>query len=421
MNSSIRLIPSGFGFLDDKWGGIYRGGSYLLVGPRKSGRTLLGLQVALEAAKSNEVCLYFTNMRPKDLMIQAASLNFDIQAYMNQNLIIVVRVAPPNDVYDYPNPDDYLVEYLNDIITVVNQYNPSRIIFDELTPYIGFDNIDRLKDTFLSTLEYIEERDISSLFLVGEPATEKAEEIVDSLAQYVTGLIYLKKDNKKFEDRFHGGHVTISPNVGHTEGQFTSQYRIEPYKGLTTDFEKPNFKTQYEEKIVSDLPPRTNHPPQQKKNNYQSEAYTFSNVYNYNDFQLILNNQIALYQSTGQTFNLVSFKLDPAAQVKGLSTLNQLQGAVRSATDKKDKICTIDNKVVVLLVKSVTKNVMKLIQNVQVNLPSEDAEYINAVLKFISIFTLEVDENVDNAENLMNYVLNADTDQENSYTPLTKY
>lgn len=421
MSSSIRLISSGFGFLDKKWGGIYRGGSYLLVGPRKSGRTLLGLQFALEAAKSNEVCLYFTNMRPKDLMIQAASLNFDIQSYMNQNLIIVVRVAPPNDIYEYPNPDDYLIEYLNDIITVVNQYNPQRIIFDELTHYIGFDNIDTLKDTFLNTLEYIEERDISSLFLVGEPATTKAEEIVDSLAQYVTGLIYLKKSDQKSEDRFQGGHVTISPNVGHTEGQFTSQYRIEPYKGVTTDFEKPNFKTQYEEKKVSGLTPKSTPVQQIKKRGYQSEPYTFSNVYNYNDFQLILNNQIALYQSTGQTFNLVSFKLDPAAQVKGLLTVNQLKSAIRLATDKKDKLCTIDNKIVVLLVKSETKNVINLIQNVQANLPSEDPDYIEAVLQYISIFTLEVDEKVDNAENLMNYVLNADTAQEDSYTPLTKY
>lgn len=235
MSSSIRLISSGFNFLDKKWGGIYRGGSYMLIGPRKSGRTLLGLQFALEAAKSQEVCLYFTTMRPKDLMIQAASLNFDIQSYMNQNLIIVVRVAPPNEVYDTPNPDDYLVEYMNDIITVVNQYNPQRIIFDELTPFIGFRNLEMMKDSFLKTLEHIEERDVSSLFIIGEPATEKAEEIVDSLAQFVTGLIYLRKSGKKLEDRFHGGQVIISPNVGHTEGQFSSEYKIEPYKGVTTD------------------------------------------------------------------------------------------------------------------------------------------------------------------------------------------
>ena len=112
MSQGVSLISSGFSLIDKKWGGIYRGGSYLIIGPRKSGRTLLSLQFALETTKANEVCLYFTNMRPKDLMIQAASLNFDIQSYMNQNLLIVVRIAPPNEIYEVPNPDDYLIETL---------------------------------------------------------------------------------------------------------------------------------------------------------------------------------------------------------------------------------------------------------------------------------------------------------------------
>lgn len=421
MSSSIRLISSGFNFLDKKWGGIYRGGSYLLVGPRKSGRTLLGLQFALEAAKSQEVCLYFTTMRPKDLMIQAASLSFDIQSYMNQNLIIVVRVAPPNDVYDMPNPDNYLVEYMNDIITVVNQYNPQRIIFDELTPFIGFNNLDFLKDSFLATLEHIEERDVSSLFIVGEPATERAEEIVDSLAQYVTGLIYLRKSGKKLEDRFQGGQVVISPNVGHTEGQFSSEYHIEPYKGVTTDFKKNESTHVYTDRSIDDEQKKFSKIKQNGNGHRKSDLTYFTNVYNYNDFQLILNNQIALYKSTGQTFNLVVFKLDQVATVKGLLTVNQLQNAIRLASDKKDKICAFDNKVVVLLVKSSSKNVINLIQSVQDNLPSNDMEYINAVQQYISIFTLEVDESVENAESLIRYALDADRFSGSTYTPLTKY
>jgi len=229
MVSSVRRIASGFNFIDRNWGGIYRGGSYLVVGPRKSGRTLLGLQFALEAAKASEVCLYFTIMRPKDLMIQAASLNFDIQSYMNQNLIIVVRVAAPNEIYEVYNPDDYLVEYFNDIMTVVDQYRPARIIFDELTPFVGFRNLDFLRDTFLKTLEYIEENDITSMFVISEPATQKANSIVEGLTQFVTGVVQMKKEGQK-ADRFQGGTISIIPNVGHTEGQFTSEYRIEPWR-----------------------------------------------------------------------------------------------------------------------------------------------------------------------------------------------
>src|SRR3989304_5351831 len=119
MKKKIQLLPSGISIVDNSWGGFYLGGTYLLLGPRKSGRTLLGLQYAMECAKQKEVCLYFTSMRPKDLMIHAASIDFDLQQYMNQNLIIVVRVAPPSDLYDLGNPDDFLVEYMNDIVTVV--------------------------------------------------------------------------------------------------------------------------------------------------------------------------------------------------------------------------------------------------------------------------------------------------------------
>lgn len=418
MVSSIRRIPSGFSFIDKNWGGVYRGGSYLLVGPRKSGRTLVGLQFALEAAKSSEVCLFFTIMRPKDLMIQAASLNFDIQSYMNQNLIIVVRVAPPNDIYDMYNPDDYLVEYFNDIITVVDQYHPTRIIFDELTPFVGFKNLDHLRDTFLHTLETIEERDITSLFIISEPATQKAQNVVDGLGQFVTGIIDLKKEGGA-ADRFHGGTVTISPNVGHTEGQFTADYRIEPYKGVTTEFSKEPYFSPTEE-IQPTLPkPRTINRP--TRIDIPSEPYAFSNIYNYNDFLLILNNQIALYKSTGQTFNLISFKLDPAAQVKGLLSINQLQNAIRQSTTKKDKICVVENKVIVLLVRGSLKGVVDLMTNVQNNMPSQDPNYVNAILEYISIYNMEVDERAENAESMMEYVLSAETSVSNAYQPLNKF
>ncbi|MFA7229231.1 MAG: RAD55 family ATPase [Melioribacteraceae bacterium] len=416
MAGAIRRIPSGFSLIDKNWGGVYRGGSYMVVGPRKSGRTLIGLQFALEAAKAAEVCLYFTLMRPKDLMIQAASLNFDIQSYMNQNLIIVVRVAPPNGIYDLYNYDDYLVEYFNDIITVVDQYHPSRIIFDELTPFVGFKNINYLQDTFVRTLETIEERDITSLFVISEPATKMAQSIVEGLTQYVTGTIELRKDNEVKEERNQVGKVTIVPNVGHTEGQFTENYKIEPFKGVTTDFSPPT-------KTIEELPsmPRGRNFNKPTRIDVPSEPYAFSNVYNYNDFLLILNNQIALFKSTGQSFHLVSIKLDPAAQLKGLLTINQLQNAIRLSTSKKDKICVVDNKVIVLLVRGSQKSAVELMTNMQNNLPSQDQNYVNAILDFISVYNTEVEEHIENADTMLQLVINSNIDSLNTYLPLNKF
>lgn len=430
MSGSVKLIPSGFGFIDDNWGGIYKGGSYILVGPRKSGRTLMGLQFALEAAKSQEVCLYFTNMRPKDLMIQAASLNFDIQSYMNQNLIIVVRVAPPYEVYDAPNSDNFLIDYLRDIITVVDQYSPSRIIFDELTPYIGFRNIGLLRDTFLSTLETIEEQDITSFFILGEPATDKAQAIVNVVCQYVTGLIHLKKLPNKINNKYHGGEVTITPNVGHTEGQFNFKYQIEPFKGVTLA-DEPKF-------VAPRIAPAPLFPPAEPKisripaiqaitpHASQEPASTvardlFNNVYSYNDFQLILNNQIALFKSTGQTFSLAAIKLDPAAQINGLLTINQLQNSIKVSAERKDKICLNDNIVLVLLVRSMQNSVSNLLSTIQQNLPSTDEKYIEAVLQYISVYNIEANANIDNAESILQNILSPNVQGMQNFVPVNKY
>lgn len=406
MKRNIQLVQTGLPLIDQAWGGFYKGGTYLLLGPKKSGRTLLGLQYAMQSARQKEVCLYFTNMRPKDLMIHAASIDFDIQTYMNQNLIVVVRVTPPVDLYDLRDPDEYLIEYLKDIVTVVEQFAPKRIIFDELTPYIGFSNLNLLRESFLETLENIEQRDVTSLFTIGEPATPVAQSIVDELVQHVTATIYLQKKIMPGDFKSQSGKMTITPNIGHTEGQFTANYSIEPYKGIVTDF-KPSWP---QAELPGTVPAETK---PSKDGRYQSlsnfdmyqEPYSFSNFYEYNDFLLLLNNQIALYKSTGQIFSLISFKLDTAAERERLLTINQLQNAVRLATDKKDKICVFENKVIVLLIRSDKKSLAGLVTKIQANFPSNDPNYIKTVQQYISVLSVEIDETVENAESIMKFVI----------------
>ncbi len=401
MKKKIQLIPSGISLVDSAWGGLYRGGTYLLIGPRKSGRTLLGLQYAMECASQKEVCLYFTNMRPKDLMIQAASIDFDLQHYMNQNLIIVVRVAPPTDLYEVNNPDEFLVEYLNDIVTVVDQYQPNKIVFDELTPFIGFRNVNLLQDVFVRTTEAIEDSGITSLFVVGEPATPFANSIVDALASYSTGLIYLqKKENDVNKSQM--GIMTITPNIGHAEGQFKSNYFIEPYKGITVDY-RPTPK--YEHLSTSATAESDLKYKSLAEVNLPEGNYTFSNIYSMNDFYLILNNQIALYKSTGQIFTIISFRLDTEAEKQQMITLNQFQSAVRLSTDKKDKICLINNKIIVLVSKDDQKFVNNLITKIKNNLPNNDPTYVKNVTQYISFYSVKVDEAIQNADDIFQLLM----------------
>ncbi len=413
MKKKLKLISTGLSIVDKSWGGFYRGGTYLLLGQRKTGRTLLGLQYARECVKQKEVCLYFTSMRPKDLMIQAASIDFDLQTAMDQNQTIVVRVSPPSDVYEGENQDHFLVEYLNDIVTVVEQYQPDRLIFDELTYFVGFEDTNLLQQTFLQAIEKIEEQSVTSLFILAEPATPLAQMIVDAIAQHTTGVLYLQKKYDEESNLLPGGKLTITPNVGHTEGQFISNYYIEPYKGIVFDLEgKPQFKNPFATEFYEN---NKNIVPQVKsvQSKYKPltnvdivpEKFSFTNLYDINEFKLILNNQIALYKSTGQSFVLISLKLDPIAEQQKLITINQLQNAVRLSTEKKDKICIVENKILVLISKGDEKTLNLLVAKLKNNLPNTDLNYIDLVMKYIYAYTYQVDDRIENAEQLLSQLI----------------
>lgn len=304
MKKAVQLFPSGISIIDSAWGGLYRGGTYLLVGERKTGKTLLSIQFAVETAKQKEICLFFTNTRPKDLMIQAASIDVDLEHYMNQNLIIVVRVAPPPEPTQFGNRDDYLSEYLSDIITVVNQYNPTRLIFDEITPYIEFEDLGKLRETFSNTFEQIEDLGVTSLLSIREPASASTQMIFNILNSYATGVIQLSKKTDA-NGSTKSGIIDIQPNIGHTEGRFKAYYSIEPYKGITTDFKIPKTKEKTIEKTQEKI---ENYIPLSEIKSTTQEI-SIPNFYSLDDFKLILNNQIAMYKTTGQVFTLASFKL----------------------------------------------------------------------------------------------------------------
>ena len=401
MTKKIQLFPSGIPLVDFAWGGLYRAGTYFLIGPRKSGRTLLALQYALECAQRREVCLFFTTMRPKDLLIHAASIDFDLQHYMNQNLIIVVRVTPPEDLQEVDDPDTHLAEYIKDIVPVVKQYNPNKIVFDELTPFIGFKDLKFLKNIFLHTIDDIENTEITSLYVLAEPANPASQNIIDTLIDCSTGIIGLQK-KADVVNKYHSGIMTITPNVGHTEGKFSANYYIEPYKGISVDY-RPSER----ERIKPELFTYAAEPKYESfaDINMDDDAITLSNVYSLQDFELIINNQIALFQITGQEFALVSIRLDQYAERKGMLTLNQLRNAIRLSTDKKDKICTIGSKIFVLITKPKDNVVANLVTKIKSNLPNDDPNFFQAISTHISVYAVTVNKDVKNAEGMIAQIL----------------
>ena len=385
MKKSVQLFRSGIPIVDNAWGGFYHGGTYLLVGEKKSGKTLLSLQYAVEAAKNKEVCLYFTNSRPKDLMIHAASIDIDLENYINQNTIIVVRVAQPTETTEFKSRDEFLSDYLRDIISVINQYNPTRIIFDELTPYVEYENLNSLRESYGSMIESIEDLGITSLFILREPAAQSSKMIFNVLNSFATGIIQLHKAEDSEEQQ--PGIIDITPNIGHTEGKFKANYFIEPYKGITTDFKitKRSTRENILPEITELIPTKTG--------SSNSPEYLVPNIYSINDFKLIINNQIALYKTTGQMFTILSLRLNTTIPILPRISFEQLNYSVKSVAHKKDKICTIDDKIYILITKSDDKLIDDFISKVHQSLSSNGSTNVTYLM-------LKVNDSMNSADDV---------------------
>lgn len=385
MKKSVQLFRSGIPIVDSAWGGFYHGGTYLLVGEKKSGKTLLSLQYAVEAAKNKQVCLYFTNSRPKDLMIHAASIDIDLETYINQNTIIVVRVAQPTENTEFKSRDEFLSDYLRDIISVINQYNPTRIIFDELTPYVEFESTNNLREAYGSMIESIEDLGITSLLILREPAAQSSKMIFNVLNSFATGIIQLHKAEDSEEQQ--PGIIDITPNIGHTEGKFKANYFIEPYKGITTDFKitKRSTRENILPEVTEVIPGKTR--------DLNTPEYLVPNLYSVNDFKLLINNQIALYMTTGQMFTILSLVLNPSVPSHSRITFDQLIYSVKLAAHKKDKICIIDDKIYILITKSDDKIIDAFISRVHQTLNGSGA-------RDVSYLMLRVNDSMNSADDV---------------------
>jgi circadian clock protein KaiC len=318
-------------------------------------------------------------------MIHAASIDIDLENYINQNSIIVVRVAPPTETTEFKSRDEFLSDYLRDIISVINQYNPTRIIFDELTPYVEYENVNSLRDSYGSMIESIEDLGITSLLILREPAAQSSKMIFNVLNSYATGIIQLHKSEDSEEQQ--PGIIDITPNIGHTEGKFKANYFIEPYKGITTDFKITKRATR--ENVLPDI---TELMPN-KTSRVNIPEYLIPNIYSINDFKLIVNNQIALYKTTGQMFTVLSLRLNSTSQSHSRISFDQLSYSVKIAAHKKDKICTIDEKIYILITNSDDKLIDAFISKVHQTLNGNGSANVSYLM-------LKVNESMNSAEDI---------------------
>ncbi len=204
-------LLSGIDVIDDGWGGLYRGGSYLVYGRAISGRGLLSLMFTQTGTLLGEQCLLISPERPRDLMIHAASIGFDLRKAHETGRVKLMRIPP---VFSLQNAgDDGVSRALHDLVTIIRQHQPGRVVISDFTPFVLFKSFDRLRTEFIQMLDEIEPLNTTVMIGMSEPASRRSDEVIEFIKTQMTGSIHLELEQD--DDTNTRRRITLIPNIGH--------------------------------------------------------------------------------------------------------------------------------------------------------------------------------------------------------------
>jgi archaellum biogenesis ATPase FlaH len=224
--STVSFAPkhlSGIDVVDGAWGGLYRGGSYLVYGRAASGRGLLTLTFAHTGAQLGEPVLFVSPDRHKDLMIQAASIGFNLRESYENGIVRLMRVPPLMNLQNMG--DDGVAGALWDLVNLIRQHRPTRLIMNDFMPFVAFRSFDRFRNEFIQFLEQIDSLETTMMLVMPEPANQQSKRVIEFMASQMTGSMHIElaDDNPTTTKR----RITLIPHIGHIKRQVVDYWDLE--------------------------------------------------------------------------------------------------------------------------------------------------------------------------------------------------
>ncbi|NNE35873.1 MAG: hypothetical protein HKN13_11575 [Rhodothermales bacterium] len=221
-------ITSGVDVVDRAWGGLFRGGSYLVYGRVSNGRGLLALAFEQAGVAVGERAMFVSNSRQKDLLIQSTAIGFNVAEAGRDQLFRHVRT---NDLSPANRED--VGARIDHLIDLILEFKPARLVVNDLVSLINVGKDVSLGDFqkhFVKLLEQIEPIDTTALFTLPDPGNKSARKLAEYIMSRCAGAIHVGPR----EADTRGYRLTLLPQIGHVTRRTTVAW---PLHDVVAQFE----------------------------------------------------------------------------------------------------------------------------------------------------------------------------------------
>lgn len=195
MSPTLSPSPSGLPFVDAQWGGLNKGGTYLLVGHAHAGRPRHLMATVQAAVSAGEHCLLISARPQEALVEQAAEIGFDLPRASQSQQVRLLKSPPGKELATYG--DSGLTKAIDDLLQLAQTHNAGRVVMDDFSSFVQF----RVFDTFAGVFRHLVEQvgALRSTFVLGlgEPANQPSRNLLQFVEREVAGTIHATSENSE--------------------------------------------------------------------------------------------------------------------------------------------------------------------------------------------------------------------------------
>ncbi len=197
---TMSKIPLGISFLDDRYGGVYRGRAMLVTGRNGSGKSAMALQFLNHGLQLQERCLMLSARPAEDVAILAEALGVPARTAIESGTLFLLEYSdfvPGRDLEQniMLPPDGF--EQLREII---ESQVIQRVVLDTVLPWVSLPTLDHLPDHIFSLVRAFDRLGATTLFTIPRPVSTMAHRLhrlLEDIVPVAFTLMYEQAENRR--------------------------------------------------------------------------------------------------------------------------------------------------------------------------------------------------------------------------------
>lgn len=223
----IAKTLSGICFLDELYGGVYAGRSFLVSGRTGTGKSTLGFQFVRQGLQQDERCLILSTMAANDMSILAEALGFAFGMPVNEGNLVMLEYQsfiPGKGISEWGTLPP---EGFGQLKEIIEANSVKRVVLDTALPWIAMPGQDRLAEHIFSFVRSCDRLGVTTMMTIPKPVSSMAFRLKKAMEDVLPISILLNTTAE--EDRFTWQAVKY---LGEKKPSGMAYYTIVPEKGF---------------------------------------------------------------------------------------------------------------------------------------------------------------------------------------------